>query len=156
VGAPRKYDDSCRQAINRLVNLEGKRAPEAARIIESGLAGIPAQTIPESTVKLIANQERGDITDRPKAQQLRELTGLAVRVIHDGFSRQQAKSNEADPDDTLKLVRSLRELEPLLTDKPAEKDREAPKGTLGGLSSVPNTEPEPTHPKSAAVRSLRT
>lgn len=159
MAAPRKYDDVTRREIDRLVNLEGRTATETATLIENGQTEAPPQKIPEATLRLLARQLRTDINERPKHEQLRELTGLAVRVIHDGFARQQAKPAEADPDDTLKLVRSLRELEPLLTDKPQEKANDGPRGTLGGLASVPtpndnaNTTDLPAAPVSARATS---
>lgn len=152
MAAPKKYGDDVRAAVHELINEQGRAATEIAPILQArGLHPIP----PLDTMRDWARASRHTITDKSKPQQLKELTGLAVTVIHAGFSRIQAENAESDADEILKLVRSLRELEPLLTDKPASRGQDKPPTTLGGLTSVPTPAQEATSALGAVSRSPR-
>jgi hypothetical protein len=138
MAAPKKYGDDLRAAVHELINEDGRAATEIAPILKArGFNQIP----PIDTMRDWARASRHTITDKSKPQQLKELTGLAVTVIHAGFSRIQAENADSDADEILKLVRSLRELEPLLTDTPKGKDTQKPLSLLEGIGNSATPQP---------------
>lgn len=152
MAAPKKYGDDLRAAVHELINEDGRAATEITPLLTArGFKQIP----PIDTMRDWARASRHTITDKSKPAQLKELTGLAVTVIHAGFTRIQAENADSDADEILKLVRSLRELEPLLTDTPKGKGEQKPASLLEGLHSVATPrEPHPTQQGQHPPRSL--
>lgn len=155
MAAPRKYSDDYRQAIHQLVNEQDRPATQAAALIARGHSDLEPLTIPVETVRLIARQQRGDLTDQPKSEQLRTLVAGMVRLYDTEITRLQAEQGPLDADAALKVTQGIKTLEPFLTDKPAGKD-EKPQGLLGNLGANDETQAtEPTTGNVVAVRSLR-
>jgi uncharacterized sporulation protein YeaH/YhbH (DUF444 family) len=150
MAAPRKYDDHTRKRILELHVHERRSASETAKILERD--GTP---ISIHSVREIAKQERRtDITNRPKAEQLASLLAGLVTATNSEIARINAKNQDVDGDQLLKLARTIREIEPLLTDKKPKKDKQ-PSGLLGNLGQDSNAAtPKPSGGTSAAVRSL--
>jgi hypothetical protein len=151
MAAPKKYGDDLRAAVHELINENGRAATELEPILrERGFNQIP----PIDTMRDWARASRHTLTDRPKAQQLSHLLAGLVKATDAEITRVQAEPGNDTADQLLKLARTIREIEPLLADKPAEKNAK-PSGLLGNLGHQDETPgAKPTKPATSAVRSL--
>lgn len=135
MAAPRKFDEQTRRRILELHIHERRSAADVAHILEQD--GTP---ISPETVRSIAKAERlRDVTERPKAEQLRILLAGIVQATNWEITSIQAKSPDDAPERLLKLAQTIKTIEPLLTEKPAGKDQQKTPATLGMLTNNNNT-----------------
>jgi hypothetical protein len=151
MAAPRKWSDAIRADIHQLVNEDGRPATQIAPLLKAkGHAEIPSL----ETIRDIARATRHDITDKPKHEQLRSLLAGLVKATDAEITRVQAESGDDAPDQLLKLARTIREIEPLLTDTPKGKRDDKPQSLLQGLDGGANTQHTAKQQAQATPRSL--
>jgi hypothetical protein len=85
------------------------------------------------------NEDGRAATDIGPLLEAQGLPTPPLETIRDIARATRETITDKDADEILKLVRSLRELEPLLTDTPKGNKGEKPQTMLGGLHSVPST-----------------
>lgn len=160
MAAPRKYDDKYRETVLRLVIDEHRTIAEAVRLIAAGHQELePLNLSPKTAgdwVKAAQREDRPDLSTAELPQILDTAArGLFEVVITDIYRQKNAKG-KADPEELLTLAKTLKELQPLASLKPRTGKDETPQGLLGNLNHNGQDAPTvPTHPKMAAVRSLR-
>jgi hypothetical protein len=150
MAAPRKYDDTTRRRILELHVHERRSAGETAEILTR--AGTPISV--HSVRQIAKDEKRQDLTERPKAQQLAALLAGLVQATNAEISRINGKNEPTDGDQLLKLARTIREIEPLLTDTPKGNKAQKPETLLGGLQDAATTQSTTKQEPHAALRSL--
>jgi hypothetical protein len=138
MAVPPTYNEQQREAIVELAIGQQMPYVKVQATLAAGYANLEPFRPSTSTISAIANQARPAILDEEPSAALDQLTRRSLATIEQYVQRIERQPGNFDPDDMLKIMRTLVEAKGLVQPK-REKDEGKGNGTLGHLSSVPTT-----------------